>query len=97
MQRRDRPPRRFGLLAVRLVARDAEQPCELELKSLAPLSISYSGMHVDESVRYRFASDVLDAAADGRFDDRVSRAFIRCLGLSDVVNGAQENVGGDAT
>ena len=54
--------------------------------SRAPLSISYSGMHVDDSVRYRFASDVLDATADGRFDDKLSHAFIRCLGLSDIVN-----------
>ena len=52
----------------------------------APLSISYSGMHVDDSVRYRFASDVLDATTDGRFDEKLSHAFIRCLGLSDVAN-----------
>eukprot|EP00937_MAST-01D_sp_MAST-1D-sp2_P000091 g91.t1 len=49
----------------------------------ALVSVSYSGMHVDDSVRYGFARDLLAGVADGRFGKGLARALMRCLGVVD--------------
>jgi hypothetical protein len=47
-------------------------------------SISYSGMHVDDGIKFGFGRDIMAAMEAGDMDRQLIRSFLRCLRLDEA-------------